>query len=104
MADSSPSPRTRDAHELMIRNVVDFAHEVRILLNDARVIFGSVGAEGSDKGSFRIRPWGLAESKVIQFDQVSLAAPVKQMAWERHRAIASAQQAGIFATGRKAAK
>jgi hypothetical protein len=95
------SPRKRDGHEMTIRNVVDFAHEVRIHLHDAQVIFGSVTrATNGETGSFRIRPWGLASSMAIQFDDVSLAAPVKQMGWQRHRAIAAAQHAGIF-TGTK---
>ena len=91
---------------MTIRNVIDFAHEVRVHLHDAQVIFGSVTRAGKDaakssagdgeKGSFRIKPWGLASSMAIQFDDVSLAAPVKQMGWQRHRAIAAAQQAGIF--------
>jgi hypothetical protein len=109
---------------MTIRNVIDFAHEVRIHLHDAQVIFGSVtraanaGAKShpfgcstpsgvpqrlaaapagdGETGSFRIKPWGLATWMAIQFDDVSLAAPVKQMGWQRHRAIAAAQQAGIF--------
>jgi hypothetical protein len=105
MADSSQAPRKRDGHELSIRNVVDFAHEVRIHLHDARVIFGSVApAPQGETGSFRIRPWGVAESRAISFEEVSLASPVKQMGWERHRAIAMAQQAGIFGSVRKPAK
>jgi hypothetical protein len=102
MADSSQSPRKRDGHELAIRNVVDFAHEVRIHLYDERVIFGSVApAALGETGTFRIRPWGISEARAIAFDDVSLASPVKQMGWERHRAIAVAQQAGIFGTVRK---
>ena len=102
MAESSQSPRKRDGHELLIRNVVDFAHEVRIHLHDERVIFGSVApAALGETGSFRIRPWGVAEVRAISFDDVALASPVKQMGWERHRAIAVAQQAGIFGTVRK---
>jgi len=90
---------------MTIRNVIDFAHEVRIHLHDAQVIFGSVtraanaaakSPRDGETGSFRIKPWGLASSMAIQFDDVSLAAPVKQMGWQRHRAIAAAQQAGIF--------
>jgi hypothetical protein len=102
MANSEQSVRKRDGHELLIRNVVDFAHEVRIHLHDAQVIFGSVSPDATaEAGSFRIRPWGLTESMAIAFDAVSLASPVKQMGWERHRAIAAAQQAGIFAGPRK---
>src|SRR5882724_8369614 len=94
--------RKRVGHESTIRNVVDFAHEVRIHLHDEQVIFGSVaGIVNNETGSFRIRPWGLTESKAIRFDDVTIAAPVKHMGWERHRAIAAAQQAGIFASARK---
>jgi hypothetical protein len=37
----------------------------------------------------------------IQFDDVVLASTVKEMGWERHRAIAVAQQSGIFTNARK---
>ena len=99
--------RKREGHERTIRSVVDFAREVRLLLHDEQVIFGSVTSEPKgDKGSFLIRPWGVASSMVVQFDDVSVATSVKQMGWDRHRAIAAAQQAGVFAyarkTGRKA--
>jgi hypothetical protein len=101
MTRSPQSARKREGHEKSIRGVVDFAHEVRIHLQDAQVIFGSVTpAIKGETGSFRIRPWGLSTSMAIQFDDVALAAPVKQMGWERHRAIAAAQHAGIF-TGTK---
>jgi hypothetical protein len=105
MTDSLQGAKKRDGHELAIRNVVDFAHEVRIHLHDAQVIFGSVtAAADSQSASFRIRPWGVAESMNIQFDEVSLASPVKQMGWDRYRAIAVAQQAGIFSNARRVAK
>src|SRR6266542_2139460 len=98
----SPERARKHGQELTIRNVVDFAHEVRIHLHNAQVIFGSVTpTPNSETGSFRIRPWGVTESMAIPFDDVSLASPVKQMGWERHRAIATAQQAGIFATARR---
>jgi hypothetical protein len=97
MAGSFQSTRKRDGHERAIREVVDFAHEVRIHLHGAQVIFGSVTPPSAEEnGSFRIRPWGHASFMDIQFDDVALASPVKQMGWERHRAIAAAQQAGIF--------
>ncbi|HKQ71228.1 MAG TPA: hypothetical protein VJT73_17915 [Polyangiaceae bacterium] len=97
MTDSLQNARKRGAHERTIRTVVDFANEVRIHLQNAQVIFGSVAnVPKSENGSFCIRPWGLTSSMAIQFDDVSLAAPVKQMGWEKHRAIAAAQQAGIF--------
>ncbi|HEX9294326.1 MAG TPA: hypothetical protein VF881_00770 [Polyangiaceae bacterium] len=105
MVQFPSSVRKRVGHEQAIRSVVDFAREVRIHLNDAQVIFGSVicGRDGETR-SFRIRPWGLADAMAIQFDDVSLASPVKQMGWDRHRAIAAAQQAGVFATARRATK
>jgi hypothetical protein len=105
MSSSPPGARKRDEHELTIRNVVDFAREVRIHLHDEQVIFGSVtSAVEGETESFRIRPWGVRESRAIPFDDVSLASPVKQMGWERHRAIAAAQQAGIFANARRPSK
>ena len=89
----------------MIRSVVDFAHEVRLLLHGEQVIFGSVTSlPKGDKGSFLIRPWGVASTMVVQFDDVSVATSVKQMGWDRHRAIAAAQQAGVFAYARKAGR
>jgi hypothetical protein len=94
----SPGARKRDGHEATIREVVDFANEVRVHLRDERVIFGSVRRSPLDEiESFRIQPWGLSESTKLRFEHVSLAAPVKQMRWDRHRAIAAAQRAGIFA-------
>ena len=97
--------KKRDGHESTIRTVVDFAREVRILLHDARVIFGSVTATSKQEtGSFRIRPWGMTESTTIKFEDVSIAAPVKQMGWDRHRAIAAAQRAGVFANSRRVAR
>jgi hypothetical protein len=105
MTDLLQGARKRDGHESMIRSVVDFAREVRIHLRDMQVIFGSVG-EPADRepGSFRIRPWGHKQSMDIQFDDVVLASTVKQMGWDRHRAIAVAQQAGIFTNARKIEK
>jgi hypothetical protein len=100
-----PTTKKRVGHESAIRNVVDFAHEIRIHLHDAQVIFGCVTARtGNETRTFRIRPWGMSESKEIKFDDVSIAASVKQMGWERHRAIAAAQHAGIFAPARRVAK
>jgi hypothetical protein len=105
MNDLVQNARKRDAHESTIRNVVDFAREVRVHLQDAQVIFGSVTpAERGQGATFRIRPWGMKQSMEIQFADVTLAAPVKQMGWEQHRAIASAQQAGNFTTNRKIVK
>ena len=91
-----------DAHESTIRNVVDFAREVRIHLRDDHVIFGSV-TDRTHRGSgwFRIRPWGQTAPMAIRFDDVALASTVKQMGWERHREIALAQQAGVFVSIRR---
>jgi hypothetical protein len=97
MHRSSDEARKRNGHEMTIRSVVDVAHEVRLHLHDEKVIFGSVTPKpGGEPGSFFIRPWGLSSSMAIQFGDVSLATPVKQMGWVRHRSIAAAQQAGIF--------
>jgi len=105
MTDPIQNDRKRDAHESMIRNVVDFAREVRVHLHDAQVIFGSITpAVRAEADSFRLRPWGMQQSIQIQFADVSLATPVKQMGWEQHRAIASAQQAGVFTTARRITK
>ena len=105
MTDSLQSARKRDGHERTIRSVVDFAHEVRLLLHDEQVIFGSVSSvPKGDGGSFLIRPWGVSSAMAIQFDDVSVATSVKQMGWDRHRAIAAAQQAGVFAYTRKAGR
>jgi hypothetical protein len=105
MTDLLQNARKRDGHESMIREIVDFAREVRIHLRDEQVIFGTV-AERTARGaiSFRIRPWGLTESMDIPFDDVVLASTVKQMGWERHRAIAVAQQSGVFTNSRKTIK
>ena len=89
----------------MIRSVVDFAREVRVHLHDAQVIFGSImPADRAGVDSFRLRPWGMKQSIEIQFVDVTLATPVKQMGWEQHRAIATAQQAGVFTPVRRIAK
>jgi hypothetical protein len=95
----------RDTHEAMVRSVVDFAREVRIHLNNERIVFGTIKqtAERCD-GSFRILPWGVKHPIEVRFADVTLATPVKQMGWEQHRAIASAQQAGVFASVRRTAK
>ncbi|HMI85491.1 MAG TPA: hypothetical protein VK550_15450 [Polyangiaceae bacterium] len=105
MDDLQANVRKRDGHESTIRGVVDFAREVRIHLRNMQVIFGSVAeTAGRETGSFRIRPWGLTQSMDIQFDDVVLASTVKQMGWERHRAIAVAQQSGIFTNAGKTNK
>jgi hypothetical protein len=105
MTHSIQNERKRDAHEAMVRDIVDVAREVRVHLRDEQVIFGTVTpTERAEGGSFRIRPWGTKESIQIQFAAVALASAVKQMGWLQHRAIAAAQQAGIFTTSRRAVK
>jgi hypothetical protein len=105
MTPSPTNARKRSSHEVTIRSVVDFAREVRIHMNDERVIFGSVmSPAGHAVTFFHIRPWGVADSMAIEFDDVALASPVKQMGWDRHRAIAAEQRAGSFANGRKTTK
>jgi len=86
-------------HEEMIRTVVGVAHEIRIELQDANVIFGSVARPRLNVGDFVIRPWGWKLPMTIRFDDVLRAAPVKGMVWQRQRAIAMAQMAGIFKRG-----
>jgi hypothetical protein len=95
----------RDTREAMVRSVVDIAREVRVHLQGEQVIFGSIAqaAERCD-GSFRIRPWGMKQSIELRFADVTLATPVKQMGWDQHRAIARAQQAGVFTAVRKMLK
>jgi hypothetical protein len=91
-----------EAHEATIRNIVDFAREVRIHLRDDHVIFGSV-KDRTDRGPgwFRILPWGHTAPMSIRFDDVALASTVKQMGWDRHREIATAQRAGNYASIRR---
>ena len=106
MTNPIENVRKRDTREATVRSVVDIAREVRVHLQDEQVIFGSItqAAEPCDDGSFRIRPWGMKQSIDVRFADVTLATPVKQMGWEQHRAIARAQQAGVFATVRKMLK
>jgi hypothetical protein len=87
----------RTGHETIIRNVVDFAREVRILLLDSQVIYGSVIPDARAlAGAFLIRPWGLNSVMTIRFDAVYRAAPVKQMDWQKQRTISAAQAARVF--------
>jgi hypothetical protein len=84
-------------HETRIRSLVACAHEVRIHLHDARVVFGSVMVDHAvDTDAFVIRPWGRALPMTIRFDEVLRLAPVKQMDWQRQRTISSAQIAGVY--------
>lgn len=85
----------RDAH---VRSVIGVAHEVRLCLHDARVIFCSVlSSSGAGPGSFIVRPWGVTVSTTIKYDDVYSASCVTQMVWQRQKAISRAQLAGIFA-------
>ena len=90
---------------MMIRAVVGIAHEVRIQLHDAKVIFASVLA-GADPPTeiqaFVVRPWGRKTTMTIKFAEVSRIAPVKTMDWQTQRTISAAQMAGVFAAGRLA--
>jgi hypothetical protein len=87
----------RTGHEIIVRNVVDFAREVRIILLDSQVIYGSVIPDARALvGAFLIRPWGLNSAMTIRFDAVYCAAPVKQMDWQKQRTISTAQAAGVF--------
>lgn len=97
MDDYARNATRRQKHEAMIRGVVDCAREVRLSLYDSRVIFGTLyGASPGAGRSFRIRPWGVSEGTMLRFEDVSVAAPVKQMGWQRHCAIAAAQRVGVF--------
>jgi hypothetical protein len=90
------NPRA-DGREAAIRNVVGFAHEVRIHFHDTRVLFASVLCPASpDSLSFVVRPWGLKAETTVRFEEVSRAAPVKQMGWQKQRTISAAQAAGVF--------
>jgi hypothetical protein len=94
-----------DPHESTIRSVVEVAREVRLQLRDTQVIFGSIAPASRDNdGSFRIRPWGIPQPVNIRFMDVAVAATVRHMSWTQHRAIAAAQQAGIFTNARKVDK
>jgi hypothetical protein len=104
MTSPIQQPHKRDTHEATVRSVVDYAREVRVHLKNERVIFGSIKQAERCDGSFFILPWGMKQSLQVRFADVTLATPVKQMGWEQHRAIATAQQAGVFATVRRTAR
>jgi len=92
-----PSNTGRKAHVARVRNVVDFASEVRLDLCDAKVVVGSiVFSKEPSVEQFEIRPWGLAKAIVVRFDHVVHAAPVRRMVWAEQRRISSAQMAGVF--------
>jgi hypothetical protein len=88
----------RHEHNLAaVRTLVGIAHEVRVRLHNTQVIFGSmVPIPAVDADAFSIRPWGRGSTMRIRFDDVSQAAPVRHMDWQKQRTIAAAQVAGIF--------
>lgn len=84
----------RDAHN---RSVIGAACEVRLSLNDSRVIFCSVVSASEAGGeSFVVRPWGIATPTTIKYEELSHAASVTEMVWLRQKAISRAQLAGVF--------
>jgi hypothetical protein len=92
-----------ESHDTMIRAVVGIAHEVKIQLHDAKVIFASVMAGADPQTEIRafvVRPWGRKTTMTIKFAEVSRVAPVKAMDWQTQRMISAAQMAGVFTGGR----
>lgn len=88
---------SHSGHDATVRNVVAFAHEVRVVLRDARVIVGSIiAATGDATDAFEIRPWGLRSPMTLRFGEVARAVPVRRMLWARQRCISAAQTAGTF--------
>jgi hypothetical protein len=91
-------PSSHSGHRTTIRNVVAFAHEVRVVLHDSHVIVGSiVFARDSAADTFRIRPWGVTSAMTVRLDDVARAVPVRRMGWAEQRCISAAQVAGVFA-------
>jgi hypothetical protein len=91
-------PSSHSGHDATIRNVVAFAHEVRVVLHDSHVIVGSIiFAEDRAADTFRIRPWGVRSAMTVRLDDVARAAPVRRMLWAEQRCISAAQVAGVFA-------
>lgn len=90
-----------EGHEATIRNVVGFAHEVRIHLYDSQIIFASVlPAAEVESGAFVVQPWGLKTPRTLRYNEVSHAVPVKRMGWQKHRSIAAAQAGGVYEQSR----
>jgi hypothetical protein len=86
-------------HDAAIRNVVSFAHEVRVHLRNSLVIVGNVVLATDPAGKvFQIRPWGLRSTMTVRFDEVVRVTPVRRMSWALQRSISAAQVAGVFAT------
>jgi hypothetical protein len=91
-------PSSHSGHDATIRNVVAFAHEVRVVLHDSHVIVGSIiFARDCAAEAFRIRPWGVRLAMTIRLDDVARAVPVRRMLWAEQRCISAAQVAGVFA-------
>jgi hypothetical protein len=88
---------SHNGHDGTIRNVVGFAHEVRVQLRDSHVIVGRIVLAEHAVDSFRIRPWGVKSTMNVRFDDVARAAPVRRMLWAEQRTISEAQIAGVFA-------
>jgi hypothetical protein len=91
-------PSSHSGHDATIRNIVAFAHEVRVLLHDSHVIVGSIiFSRDRAAESFRIRPWGVRSAMTVRLDDVARAVPVRRMLWAQQRCISAAQVAGVFA-------
>jgi hypothetical protein len=91
------------SHEEAIRALVGVAHEVKIELQDARIIFATpVAGHRGDVCAFVIRPWGWKSPMTIRFVDVLRVTPVRGMIWERQRAISAAQMSGVFTAHRLA--
>ncbi len=89
---------SHSGHDAAVRNVVAFAHEVRLVLHDSHVIVGTIMfASESASDTFRIRPWGVTSAMTVRLDDVARAVPVRRMLWAEQRCISAAQVAGVFA-------
>jgi hypothetical protein len=98
MNPSLHHPSSHSGHDAAVRNVVAFAHEVRVVLRDSHVIVGTIMfARECDADSFRIRPWGVMSALTVRLDDVARAVPVRRMLWAEQRCISAAQVAGVFA-------
>jgi len=97
MNPSLHHPSSHSGHDATIRNVIAFAHEVRVVLHDSHVIVGTIMFAGEcAAGTFRIRPWGVRSAMTVRVDDVARAMPVRRMLWAQQRCISAAQVAGVF--------
>ena len=88
---------SQKAHIAAIRNVVEFASEVRVHLRDRKVVVGSIVlAKEPALEVFEIRPWGLRSTMVVRLDDVLHATPVWRLQWADQQRISSAQRGGVF--------